>query len=584
MNTRYTISQNIVNSILLEVKKLSEAKSSDEVNKYLDQFRSKWKGCGSPSPYVNLYQFGVLDTPPEFGYAEFDGVIDGKNIKVKACFDSYKLIRTIDGSETGDRGTFEGEYYSDSAPLSTPRPFKGDDSKANKFQYGTLQDTDDYSFYTDNWKYAGNFIDGRIGGNGQIIFLDTKDSYKGQFKNGVIDGSGEYFSASTGKKIKGVFKQNDGIISVTTDDGKFIRNIYDSAITSNPIVNKDSLTINVRKSANLEGVTNFKSTITQGDVTKTFEGTIPNVTVKLVRVDNKKDIKLGKSDKNGNFIIKDINLGVYNLSAVILNDENSFSLKLDNLKIDEDYEFVNLILTPNKSVKRSERTTIDFNSIDISKKQYNSTWYKNLFVPSGDNTKPVNKKSPDSLEEDCLIKLKEYGNDLKVMHQTGKFPTTLGILDQEKKINFSDLKNSKELVDVKNQLQFCWNTFKNARGFRRKVGEKNILLMRNPVGQFLDFQLILPEHFNKQDIYNKKVMELSKTIHKVVLEHKQKKYDSLSESKIVFNRLNFIVENSTNRTHKNIQSSLIKEKNRMIDFGYNEIIVNEQFKRVINEL
>jgi hypothetical protein len=583
MNTRYTISQNIVNSILLEVKKLSEAKSSDEVNKYLDQFRSKWKGCGSPSPYVNLYQFGVLDTPPEFGFAEFEGNIDGSNIKVRACFDKSKLIYT-DGKETGDRGTFDGQYYSDEEPLKTPRPFVGSESKANKFQYGTLQDTDDYSFYTDNWKYAGNFIDGRIGGDGQIIFLDTKDSYKGQFKNGLIDGTGEYFSASTGKKIKGVFKQNDGIISVTTDDGKFIRNIYDSTITSNPIVNKDSLTINVRKSANLEGVTNFKSTITQGDVTKTFEGTIPNVTVKLVRVDNKKDIKLGKSDKNGNFIIKDINLGVYNLSAVILNDENSFSLKLDNLKIDEDYEFVNLILTPNKSVKRSERTTIDFNSIDISKKQYNSTWYKNLFVPSGDNTKPVNKKSPDSLEEDCLIKLKEYGNDLKVMHQTGKFPTTLGILDQEKKINFSDLKNSKELVDVKNQLQFCWNTFKNARGFRRKVGEKNILLMRNPVGQFLDFQLILPEHSNKQDIYNKKVMELSKTIHKVVLEHKQKKYDSLSESKIVFNRLNFIVENSTNRTHKNIQSSLIKEKNRMIDFGYNEIIVNEQFKRVINEL
>lgn len=583
MNTRHTISQNIVNSILLEVKKLSEAKSSDEVNKYLDQFRSKWKGCGSPSPYVNLYQFGVLDTPPEFGFAEFEGNIDGSNIKVRACFDKSKLIYT-DGKETGDRGTFDGQYYSDEEPLKTPRPFVGSESKANKFQYGTLQDTDDYSFYTDNWKYAGNFIDGRIGGDGQIIFLDTKDSYKGQFKNGVIDGSGEYFSASTGKKIKGVFKQNDGIISVTTDDGKFIRNIYDSAITSNPIVNKDSLTINVRKSANLEGVTNFKSTITQGDVTKTFEGTIPNVTIKLVRVDNKKDIKLGKSDKNGNFIIKDINLGVYNLSAVILNDENSFSLKLDNLKIDEDYEFVNLILTPNKSVKRSERTTIDFNSIDISKKQYNSTWYKNLFVPSGDNTKPVNKKSPDSLEEDCLIKLKEYGNDLKVMHQTGKFPTTLGMLDQEKKINFSDLKNSKELVDVKNQLQFCWNTFKNARGFRRKVGEKNILLMRNPVGQFLDFQLILPEHSNKQDIYNKKVMELSKTIHKVVLEHKQKKYDSLSESKIVFNRLNFIVENSTNRTHKNIQSSLIKEKNRMIDFGYNEIIVNEQFKRVINEL
>jgi len=37
MNTRHNISQNIVNSILLEVKKLSEAKSSDEVNKYLQR-------------------------------------------------------------------------------------------------------------------------------------------------------------------------------------------------------------------------------------------------------------------------------------------------------------------------------------------------------------------------------------------------------------------------------------------------------------------------------------------------------------------------------------------------------------------
>ena len=92
MNTHNTISQNIVNSILLEVKKLSEAKNSDEVNKYLDQFRSKWKGCGSPSPYVNLYQFGVLDTPPEFGFAEFEGNIDGSNIKVRACFDKSKLI------------------------------------------------------------------------------------------------------------------------------------------------------------------------------------------------------------------------------------------------------------------------------------------------------------------------------------------------------------------------------------------------------------------------------------------------------------------------------------------------------------
>lgn len=589
MNNKSVISKKIVQSIISEIKNLSEATTDDEIKKKLDQNRSKWKGCGDPSPFVNLYEFGALSTTPEFGYAEFDGVIDGKNIKVKACFDSYKLIRTME-SETGDRGTFKGEYYSESTPLSTPRTFKGDNSKANKFQYGTLTDSKDYNFFTNNWKYAGEFIDGKIGGKGTIIFLDSKEIYKGEFKNGMIDGVGTYKSLSTGKEIKGTFKQNDIVIGVTLSDGTVIKNIFDSEISVNPVKN-DSLTINVRKSANLKGVTNFKSTIVykenpedrkSNNLSRTFEGTLPNVSVKLVRKDNKDDVKIGKSDKNGDFLIGDINYGVYVLTATLSHgDSRYFFLKIDELDIDEDNEIVNLILSPNKQLKKSETETVEFNKSDLSKKSFNTDWYRNMFVPSDNMGEYKDKSTPKTLEEDCLQKLSEYGEDLKVMHQTGKFPTNLSLLDTEKEINFSDLKNNEQLKSVKNQLQFCWNKYKDAKGFRRKIGEKNILLMRNPVGQFLDFQLILPEHYNKEDIYNKKVMELSKTISKVVLEHKQRKQDSSNESKIIRNRLSFIVENSHSKT---IKKSLIEEKSKLINFGYNKTIVNEEFHEIMTRL
>lgn len=591
MNFQNVISKKIVKSIISEIRNLSEGKTDDEIKKILDQNRSKWKGCGQPSPFVNLYGFGPLSTPPEFGYAEFNGVIDGKNIKVKACFDKGKLIRTMDGSETGDRGTFKGEYYSDSTPLSTPRPFEGNESNANKFQYGTLTDSKDYNFFTNNWKYAGEFIDGKISGKGTIIFLDSKDTYKGEFKNGMIDGVGVYKSLSTGKEIKGTFKQNDIVIGVTLSDGTVIDNIFDSELIVNPL-KRDSSTFNIRKSSNLKGVTNFKSTIVYKEksddeepkeLSKTFEGILPNVNIKLVRVDNKDDVKIGKSDKNGEFLIEDINYGDYTLTAKLTDDEtgNYFFLKIDELRINEDNEIVNLILSPNKGLKKSETQTIEFNNIDLSKKTFNNDWYKNNFVPSESKSEFKDNKSPKTLEEDCIQKLSEYGEDLNVMHQTGKFPTKLGFLDTEKEINFSDLKNSEQLKTVKNQLQFCWNKFKDVKGFRRKIGEKNILLMRNPVGQFLDFQLILPEHYNKEDIYNKKVMELSKTISKVVLEHKQRKQDSSNESKIIRNRLSFIVENSNS---KKIKKTLIEEKSKLINFGYNKTIVNKEFHEIMTKL
>jgi hypothetical protein len=240
-----------------------------------------------------------------------------------------------------------------------------------------------------------------------------------------------------------------------------------------------------------------------------------------------------------------------------------------------------LILSPNKQLKKSETETVEFNKSDLSKKSFNTDWYRNMFVPSDNRGGYKDKSTPKTLEEDCLQKLSEYGEDLKVMHQTGKFPTNLSLLDTEKEINFSDLKNNEQLKSVKNQLQFCWNKYKDVKGFRRKIGEKNILLMRNPVGQFLDFQLILPEHYNKEDIYNKKVMELSKTISKVVLEHKQRKQDSSNESKIIRNRLSFIVENSHSKT---IKKSLIEEKSKLIDFGYNKTIVNEEFHEIMTRL
>ena len=66
-----------------------------------------------------------------------------------------------------------------------------------------------------------------------------------------------------------------------------------------------------------------------------------------------------------------------------------------------------------------------------------------------------------------------------------------------------------------------------------------------------------------------------------MLEHKQRKQDSSNESKIIRNRLSFIVENSHSKV---IKKSLIEEKSKLINFGYNKTIVNEEFHEIMTRL
>ena len=110
--------------------------------------------------------------------------------------------------------------------------------------------------------------------------------------------------------------------------------------------------------------------------------------------------------------------------------------------------------------------------------------------------------------------------------------------------------------------------------------------MRNPNGRLINYQLTLEESYN-QDIYNKKLMGLSTTIKKVVLEHNQKKSQNLSESIIIDNRFKFIVEGfdpSKKSDKKLLENYLKDEKESLIGSGYNRHLVSNSFHEIMTKL
>ena len=82
---------------------------------YNDNLRKLWKGCNtytieySFNGKSNQKDYGYQKELPELGWAKFEGVIDGKSVKIEGCWDKFKVIR---GKETGDRGEYDGYYYS----------------------------------------------------------------------------------------------------------------------------------------------------------------------------------------------------------------------------------------------------------------------------------------------------------------------------------------------------------------------------------------------------------------------------------------------------------------------------------------
>jgi len=555
----------------------------------LEKYRSTWKGCGGNGPYVNLRPFGTLTEIPEFGWANFAGNVDGYNITVNACFDKFKMIETDGNGETGDRGDFSGSYYSEVPTLTIPRYFKGDEDKANKFMKGKLTKAKGlFVSLPDDWEYQGEFVDGMIGGQGQVYSKSMGMGYKGTFYNGNIQGSGVMTFTKTGLILKGEFKQTAlGVISVTLEDGKKIDDVVEYNKTKSG--SKQDVTIDsslgIKKGGNIDGITYFESTITFKDKTKSFNGILPKVFIRIISKEDKKRFFETFSNNKGEFTIENVIYGKYSLYAYLGDTLNEgFIFEIDEFDVNEPNQKLSLTLKPTKEIKRSELETVEFNNVNLDDKKYNSDWYYRTFIGRIENFE-YNKIISDllsgrleqmrgkvSMEEFCINQFADYGEDLVKLHQ------------DELKSNV--LKTKEQLIPTKKSLEYCWSKFKDDKKFRRKIGKDNILLMRNPNGRLINYQLTLEESYN-QDIYNKKLMGLSTTIKKVVLEHNQKKSQNLSESIIIDNRFKFIVEGfdpSKKSDKKLLENYLKDEKESLIGSGYNRHLVSNSFHEIMTKL
>ena len=568
----------------------------------LEKFRSIWKGCGGV--YVDLRQFGTLNEIPEFGSAIFEGDVDGYNIKVNACFDKYKMIYT-DGSEIGERGDFKGYYYSEIPRLTTPRPFKGDESKANQFMYGTLTNAKGFFVsFPEDWVYQGEFIDGMIGGQGQVYSESMGMVYNGTFFNGNILGKGVMTFIKMGLILKGDFKQiPSGVISVTLDSGEKIDNVIEYIKTKpeNKTKVRPDLSLGIKKGGNVIGTTYYESTIEFNGTTKEFSGILPKTFIRIISKENNKTFFETFSDNQGGFSFDDVIYGKYTLFAFYGNKDagisgsDAYTFKIDEFEVNGPSTKLSLTLIPNKGLKGSEKTTIkldeilDSKDINFSDKKYNNLWYYNTFVLSFKNSE-YEKTISDllsgrleqmngnlSVKEFCTNQFVDYGKDLVKLHQ-----------DELKR---EILKTRDQLGPTKKSLEYCWSKFKNDKDFRRSIGtklefENYILLIRNPNGRLLDYQLNL-EQLNVEYIYNKKLMGLSTIIKKVVLEHNEKKSQNLSETLIVNNRFNFILENfdtSKKSNKKLLENYLQNEKESLVVGGYNRHLVSNIFSKIMTKL
>jgi len=140
----------------------------------------------------------------------------------------------------------------------------------------------------------------------------------------------------------------------------------------------------------------------------------------------------------------------------------------------------------------------------------------------------------------------------------------------------------KDLDTTKKILSSCWSAYN--KQLSRRIKKSDITLIENPPGNVLSYAIDLNvnENIKYRDIYSKQ-NDMSQTIKNIIKEHSIKKEkQSIVESSIIKNRLNFVFETNGNLSNRtNIKKKLIEEKNELLSMGYNEEIVNNTFKKLM---
>jgi len=599
-----------VNGDQEEIKNEPEiiATPDENVVEISEELRKNWPGCNG-SGSLKQYFFngeegsvdrGYLTKMPELGWAKFKGEIDGKQITIeRGCFDKFKILQ---GKETGERGDFEGAYYTEDTENDF---FIGDEKLANKFKFGTLKNSTEYGFYDKTWSYRGNFIDGIINGTiqskpknyisgndlfGTIEFGDG-NRYEGDFMDSSIGGYGQ-FIFKDGMKLNGFFsssRKEGVVITVTLRDGKSIPDIFkyhDNYVSPEVKPDVDN-TIGAIKGSTFKGTTVFTLSLesTKTGKSKNFEKSpLPNVSIRLTNLTDKTKVFQAKSDDSGSFDIKGVTFGKYDLSFIYGNENEGFVFKKEGYQINKDVTTVTVNLKPTKSLQKSlNRDVINFDKSETNE-------YGRSSLPgSGAETADLlsmsdteildylgylqtiqsgNKRYPKvTTKELCLKEFKDYANIIRKIYKKEIDPETLK-------------KSGNNLQPTKNFLQACVKDFGD-----KITNDKDVKLVLAPPGEAYDYGLRL-ENKNKRDIYIKD-MGLSNTINKVIMEHSDNKKRMIQESKILNNKFNFIIENyDLNRKseRKLAFNEIRSERNNLIKLGYDKTLVRESFLEVMKNL
>jgi hypothetical protein len=577
---------------------------------YTDQLRKNWKGCLS-GEYDYLFNgggekdYGYQKDIPELGWAKYEGTLDGKQVRVNGCWDKFKLIT---GEETGDRGDFKGDYYT----TNNKGFFEGDESRANKFMYGTLKNSPDYSFYDQDWSYVGYFANGEIDTTeinstsapltfdagvvnfgkevAQIKFSDG-NIYAGSFVDGQIDGQGTFVFTS-GLKLSGDFQFNENsenmTYSVTLNDSTVIDDIfqYDGEYVqkNQKNISKDE-SIGILKSGIFKGRTFFNVELSDEKETIEKKGFLPKVFIRITNLDNNKIFFEQTSDDEGYFNFETVPFGKYSLTSNI-NGNNEFSLEVSSFDLNSKVKDVNLYLKPSKGWQNFIKSDLkrlksdegdgynisvigttklsDFTREDIMEYFIDQvyeiikpdTWLSDII-----NGRFEQKYGTITTKEMCTTQLKNYADLIRKI-QSGELDT-----DMTKKVGA-------KLRPTKKYIQNCWRTYPKDM----EKQKSDFLLVRNPGGDIIDYAIVL-ENANKQDIYNKNSMGLKNTISNVIHGYNELKKRKIQENQIIKNRLNFVI----NENKVDSLVDLIKEKNILLNNGYDNELVEYNYDKIINK-
>jgi len=410
------------------------------------------------------------------------------------------------------------------------------------------------NFHNHKFTYDGEFMEGEMFGKGKITFYD-KIVYNGDFKENQINGNG-VFTFPDGSKYQGIFKtipKGDDYYSTysfETSDAL----ITDDLIKHNKETPVQNISFEKTEPTNFKTIIDLKVSIISGEDNKIIKGfTEKTITGKDINLILKNTLetkyKFNQDSKFGKFTLGDFKLGNYDYVLTVKSEGKLLPTKYKgNINVGKQYADGLTFVIKDNIVKES-------------------------FLMEDDNI--THLKGNDKKEKQaCDTKIEEFYNIYSNFYSN--------------KVSFEEFPEQ-ELIDKKNQVTMCINTYFNY--FKGKIKDYSYYLTNVPPRPIPNSDKTLQDYFDikhnineNKDIYNKtNTMSVSNSLRKVLKEFKENKKSLITERKIIKNRFNFIIENNFKNKNLCLQK-LGEEKIELIKKGYDRNLVKESFIDIASTL